>query len=184
MGRASTARTARWEVEATDLTAEPARSGEYLTAGQLSDAINLSPGTIMDSITRARITVTDNPRSAICRPAARIGRLPLWSPQQRDEFLRIREEAKDSKDIIRKLEAVDEEEARQRSLYSLVEFAAMFNVHDQTLRRAQGHDGTFPKAVARRRKDLPGVPEHLFPLGPMVDWAHAKGYAVNVTVVR
>lgn len=178
---------ARWAKGARDLTDIPAEASKYLTVGQLSDAIGLAPGTIKDSITRQPITATDNPRSAICMPAARIGdNLPLWSPQQRDNYLRIREEVKAAKDAAKEtakqLEAITADEARERDLYSLVEIAAMFNLHDQTLRRAQSQDGSFPRAVARRRKDLPGVPEHLFELDKMVQWADAKGYKVSPLV--
>lgn len=170
---------ARWAMEARDLTDTPAEAGKYLTVGQLSDAIGLAPGTIKDSITRSPITNTDNPRSAICMPAARIGdNLPLWSPEQRDNFLRIRQEVESAKDAAKQLEAVTAAEARERNLYSLVELAEMFNLHDQTLRRAQSQDGSFPRAVARRRKDLPGVPEHLFELDPMIEWAQTKGYKI------
>lgn len=169
---------ARWAAEALDLTLTPAKVVDYLTAEQLSDAIGLAPGTILDSITRKKITQLDNPRSAICRPAARIGDIPFWSPKQRDKFLRLREEAKDARDVLKSLEAVSAAEAADRDLYSLVELAEMFELHDQTLRRAQSQDGTFPRAVARRRKDIPGVPEHLFELVPMATWASAQGYKV------
>jgi hypothetical protein len=172
---------ARWATGATDLTATPGEASKYLTVGQLSDAIGLAPGTIKDSITRAPITNPDNPRSAICRPAARIGDLPLWTPEQRDRFLRIRRTT-DEKSAV-KLEAITADEARERDLYSLVELAEMFDVHDQTLRRAQSQDKDFPRAVARRRKAIPGVPEHLFKLDPMVKWARTKGYRVPETAV-
>lgn len=171
---------ARWATEAIDLTATPGEAAHYLTVGQLSDAIGLAVGTIMDSITRAPITNEHNPRSAICRPAARIGDdVALWTAEQRDEFLRIRKLADQAREEARNLDAVTPEEARQRKLFSLVEFADMFDVHDQTLRRAQSQDGSFPPAVARRRRDIAGVPEHLFPLDEMVTWARAKGYKVK-----
>lgn len=173
---------ARWATQAKDLTATPGEASKYLTVGQLSDAIGLAPGTIRDSITRAPITNPDNPRSAICRPAAHVGtKVPLWSPKQRDEYLRIRREADDARDVIERLEAITATEARERGLYSLVELAERFNVHDQTLRRAQSQDGSFPRAIARRRKDVPGVPEHLFSLEAMNGWAAAKGYTAQKT---
>lgn len=170
---------ARWAIEAIDLTATPGKSADYLTIGQLSDAIGLSEETIKDSITRAPITQTDSPRSAICLPAAHIGgKVPLWTEEQRDRFLAIRQEQEEARDVIRKLEAVTAAQARERNLYSIIEYAAMFQLHDQTLRRAQSQDGNFPRAVARRRKDNPGVPEHLFELEPMIKWARSKGHVV------
>lgn len=170
---------ARWARKAIDLTATPGEAVHYLTVGQLSDAIGLAEGTIEDSITRAPITNTDNPRSAICEPAARIGdRVPLWSKEQRDLFLTIQEEQEDAKDVVTQLDAVTVAEARERNLYSIIEYAKMFGLHDQTLRKALSQDGNFPRAVARRRKDNPGVPEHLFELGPMIEWMRSKGHPV------
>lgn len=172
---------ARWMIAAKDLTATPGEAVNYLTVGELSDATGLAPGTINDSITRAAITNTNNPRSAICRPAARIGDVPLWSKEQRAKFLAIREAQENAATTL--LEAVSADHALKHDLYSLVEYADMFGVHDQTLRRAQSQDGDFPPAVARRCKDAPGVPEHLFKLGPMQAWAENKGYAVREDAV-
>jgi len=167
---------ARWASKAIDLTATPGEVPNYLTVGQLSDAIGLAEGTINDSITRTPITNLDNPRSAICEPAGIFGGLPMWSPAQRDKFLAIRARQEEAK--TETLEAISVAEAYERKLYSIIEYAAMFKLHDQTLRRAQSQDGTFPRAIARRRKDVPGVPEHLFPLGPMIEWMHSKGHPV------
>lgn len=180
---ARTPRVAQWAVQAIDLTANPGEAAKYLTVGQLSDAVGLAESTILDSITRAPITVAANPRSAICRPAAHIGfKVPLWNPKQRDEYLRIREESNDAKDVVRKLEGVNEEEARKRGLHSLVEFSGMFDLHDQTLRRAASQDKTFPHAVAQREVDTAGVPEHLFPIEQMFNWARSKGYTTDTPV--
>ncbi len=168
---------ASWQSDAVDLTADPGRAAQFYTVGKLSDLIGLAPGTITDSITRAPITNPDNPRSAICRPYARIGRLPLWTKKQADAYLRIQRRQQESAvDKTELLEPVDVNEARERNLFSFVEYARMFSVHDQTLRRAQSQDGSFPLAVARRKREVAGVPEHLFPLDEMVLWARGKGY--------
>jgi len=172
-------RWARWMTEALDLTDTPAQSGDYLTAGQLSDAIGLAEVTILDPITRTPITQTSNPRSAICRPAARIGPIPLWSKEQLARYQELRAAREEDKALgPHALDAVSATEAEKRGLYSIIEYAEMLNLHDQTLRRAQSHDETFPPAVARRHKDTPGVPEHLFEIEPMINWAHGKGYEV------
>jgi hypothetical protein len=171
---------AQWMIQAKDLTDDPGRAALYLTVGQLSNAVGLAPGTITDSLTRPPITVKDNPRRAICRPAARIGRLPLWTRQQLDEFLAIRDRVEKDRELgPHAIEAVTVDQALERGLFSLVEYAELFDVHDQTLRRAQSQDGTFPPAVARRRKDVPGVPEHLFERAAMTTWAESKGYIVQ-----
>lgn len=175
---------ARWMVDALDLTATPGEASKFLTVGQLSDATGLAEDTIKDSITRSPITVANNPRSAICRPAARIASLPLWSKQQLDEFLTIRQENEDAKDVIKRLEAISEDQARERNLFSLVKFAELLKLHDQTLRRAQSQDGSFPQAVARLSKDVPGVPEHLFEFSAMIEWARAKGYNTPEVIIR
>jgi hypothetical protein len=170
---------ARWMQAARDLTATPGEASNYLTVGELSDLIGLAPGTIKDSITRSPITNTTNPRSAICRPAARISDLPLWSREQVDEFLAIAASRETVSDVT--LELVSVADAYKRRLFSLVEFAEMFDVHDQTLRRAQSQDGEFPRAVARRSTSGPGVPEHLFEQDAMFAWAASRGYAISGT---
>lgn len=179
---------AQWKQEAKDLTDTPGEAGKYLTVGKISDATGLAAGTLKDSITRKAISNKKNPRSALCRPAARVGDVPLWSPQQLDRYQRLRAEREAEREDAkgaRNLESVTIMEAINRKLYSLVEYAEMFKVHDQTLRRAQSQDGTFPAAVACRQNFGPGVPEHLFPYDKMIAWASGKeGYAVPAMAAR
>lgn len=170
---------AQWAQKAVDLTLTPSKVPAYLTVGQLSDATGLSDKYLLDPLTRAEITNPDNPRGALCRPAAKFGDTPMWSHEQLAEYRR-RVDARSKTE----LETVTPAEARERRLYSTAELAEVLDVHDQTLRRAQNNDVEYPPAVARRvRVGNPGPPDHVRSLDAVLKWAHRRGYAVNTESV-
>lgn len=163
---------ARWADGALDLTDDLDQAARYLTVGRVSDATGLSANTIRDSLTRREITNPDNPRGALCRPAARIGDVPLWAQEQVDEFLR-RKDAADA--ATSDLPLVSTEDARERGLVSTEEIAEHFQQHDQTVRRWQRYDKDYPKAEARRSRDgRSGPPEHVRSLAAVIAWHDAK----------
>lgn len=167
---------AQWAQGIPDIITTPGRITEFLTSGQLSDATGLAENTLLDRLTRKPITRKDSPRGALCRPAARLGDLPLWSPEQLAEY-HARIEARNKRE--QELPVVTPAQARERHLYSTFELAEMLGLHDQTLRRAQGDDEDYPDVVATRSRDgRPGVPEHVRELGAVLEWAHGRGYAV------
>lgn len=165
---------AQWALEAEDISATPGRITEFLTVGQLSDATGLAEDTLKDPLTRTKITNADNPRGALCRPTHRFHDIPLWSPEQLEDYRR-RLETRGKPD----LPPVSPGEAAKRRLFSTVELARLLDVHDQTLRRAQNTDETYPPAVARRtRGGNPGVPEHVRELDKVLAWADARRYRI------
>jgi hypothetical protein len=164
---------ARWADGALDLTDDLEQAASYLTVGRVSDATGLSANTIRDSLTRREITTPENPRGALCRPAARIGDVPLWAQEQVDEFLRRKEAAEAI--AATDLPLVSDEEASRRGLASTEEIATRFGQHDQTVRRWQRYDKDYPKAVARLSRDgRSGPPEHLRELAAVDAWHEAK----------
>lgn len=171
-------RVARWEADALDLTKDIRTAATYLAVGEVSDLTGLSTQTIEDSLTRKPITNEANPRGALCNPAARIGRIPLWSRQQVDEYLRRRRaiEAEPTPDW----PTVSKDEAEEQGLVDIVTAAKRFGLHEQTLRKAQRFDATYPKTVAVRSRDgRPGPPEHLRRWDEIVEWGKREGYKVQ-----
>jgi hypothetical protein len=169
-------RRAEWAANALDLTHEPGRSQNYLTVGAVSDLTGLSTRTIEDSLTREEITNEDNPRGALCRPAARVGNVPLWEPAQVDEYKR-RVRASSNRQVA--LPLVTPQEADERGLVTVEEAADRLGVHGQTLRRHQRNDNNYPPALARRsRGGAPGVPEHVREWSAILVWAESKGIEV------
>lgn len=165
---------AQWALKAEDISATPGRITEFLTVGQLSDATGLAEDTLMDPLTRTEITNGDNPRGALCRPTHRFHDIPLWHPDQLAEYRRRLEDKPKAT-----LPPVSPAEAAKRRLFSTVELASLLGVHDQTLRRAQNNDETYPPAVARRtRGGNPGVPEHVRELDKVLAWADARRYEI------
>jgi hypothetical protein len=170
---------ARWSADALDLARNPEKITDYLTVGQLSDATGLAEATLKDSLTREKITNEENPRGALCRPAAKFGGEPMWHPDQLAEFRRrVAVKNGDTED----LPLITAAEATERQLVSIAEIAELLGVHDQTLRSAQAKDSTFPAAIARRsRGGRPGVPEHVRKLDDVMNWANTRGYNATVS---
>ncbi len=170
---------ARWAAGALDLTGDLETAATYFTVGQVADATGLSPNTINDSLTRRKITNEANPRGALCRPEARVGDVPLWSQAQVDEYHR-RHTALAA--VETDLPLVSVIEAADRGLVSTEEIAELFDLHDQTVRRWQRYDETYPDAVARRdRNGRSGPPEHVRELRAVLAWADEKGIVVPST---
>jgi hypothetical protein len=132
---------------------------------------------LTDSLTRREITNKSNPRGALCRPEARVGDVPLWSQGQVDEYLR-RKAAQEAREI-EDLPMVSTEEARKQGLVSTEEIATLFDQHDQTVRRWERYDETYPAKVARRSRDgRSGPPEHVRERAAVMAWAASKGITV------
>lgn len=170
---------ARWAAGALDLTGDIKAASQYLEIGRVADATGLSTNTIADSLTRRPITNPANPRGALCQPVARVGDVPLWSQEQVDEFLR-RQTAQEGSET--DLPLVTSAEARERGLVSTEEIAELFDLHDQTVRRWQRYDETYPGAVAKRdRGGRSGPPEHVREMSAVLEWAGTKGITVPGT---
>lgn len=171
---------ARWAAGALDLTGDIKAATAYLEIGRVADATGLSPNTIADSLTRREITNSLNPRGALCRPAAKVGDVPLWSQEQVDEYLK-RKEAQEHREA-EELPMVSTEQAREQGLVSTEEIAELFDQHDQTVRRWERYDETYPAKVARRSRDgRSGPPEHVRELRAVLTWAESKGITVPGT---
>jgi len=170
-------RVARWEADALDLSDDIQTAAQYLPVGKVSDLTGLSSETIEDSLTREPITNLANPRSALCNPAARIGRLPLWHPDQVAAYKRLQAAA--DAEPAPSWPTVSKDEAEAQGLVDIVTAAERFGLHEQTLRKAQRFDATYPETVAVRARDgRPGPPEHLRSWDAILEWGKSKGYTV------
>lgn len=166
---------AQWAAGALDLTRTPEKLKDYLTIGQVCDLTNLAEESILDDLTRSEITNAQSSRGVLCRPAAKFGDVPFWSPEQVEEYHK-RKRANENRAPLPRIEL---DEARARQLVSTEEQARRFDVHDQTVRRWQARDGDYPVTVGRRdRGGRPGVPDHVRPWPEIVEWAAVKGRAI------
>lgn len=147
---------AAWTRKARDLTYSPNEWADYLTAEQIQHATGLSHATLRDSMARPEITNPAVPRGALCRPAARIGPIPMWSPAQRDEYLRrVRQAeivAKSSAARLNELPKYTMAEARERGLTTIEDLAQELGCAINPLRRL-GRDQNMPAPVALARRD-------------------------------
>lgn len=146
---------ARWAADAVDLSEDPTQCVSYKSLTQVSEATGLSVATIRDSMLRDPITDPDNPRGAICRPAARIGgqmnAVPLWSERQLDDF-HARTERRDAAKLNparMQLPRITPEDAARRGLASTEDIAEKLGRAVNTLRRyVRDYTATFPPEVA------------------------------------
>lgn len=151
---------AAWTRDARDLTHDPGEARHYLTIQQLSDAISRSEHTIRDAMARQVITNPAVPRGAICRPAARIGMVPLFAPEQRDEYLRreavLVEAPRGLRGRTSGLPEYTAKQARQLGMVTLTALAGELGCELNTLRRI-GRDHGMPDAVAVAAREVQGL---------------------------
>jgi hypothetical protein len=167
-------RLAEWAKEAKDFTDNPSRAKGLLSIGDVSDMTGLAKATIRDSLTRRQVS-SPTARGAICRPYARIGEVPLWSPDQVTEYQRRASLANAQRANSDVLPLISIGEAAERGLITTKDICAMLGLHDQTLRRYERDDETYPPALARQSRDgQPGVPEHVRDRAEVLAWARDK----------
>lgn len=181
---------ARWTLDARDITRDPDTWGDYLTAQELSDLIDLGENTIMDTLTR-RVTDPTDPRIAIYRPAARIGptrlnSLPRWTRDQAAEYLRLFEQrgtlprAEDR----RELPVYTAAAAKRAGLASTAELAELLGRAENSLRWwarsfrvATDDTPAFPPEVGiaeRQPPDQFGPPRGLRKIRDVQRWVDAN----------
>lgn len=182
---------AAWTRDAVDITEAGADEwGKYLTVQKLSDEIGLAVATIMDTL--ARNPLDADPRSAIFRPAARIGQtalaaVPLWAPEQRDRYLKLAKARNATNTVERKRKSAggaaglpvhNVAEAAERGLASTEELAEITGVAENTLRRWARENRDFPPEVGIAERVPPhqmGPPRTLRKIQAVKDWIAAYG---------
>jgi hypothetical protein len=173
---------AAWTRHARDVSTEPDARSRYLNVQELSTRIGLAVDTILDTLTRKLEDPTD-PRTAILQPVARTGRSrvgadPYWSPEQADEYIRLRE-ARDmrGRSLVRqKLPVYSKADARRAGLAGTAELAEIFDCAENTIRWwARSYAETFPAEVgiAEREGDFMfGPPRGLRKVADVERWIH------------
>ena len=151
---------AQWTKTAIDLSDDLSLVAGYLGLTEVCAETNLEPSTIADSLLRPEIDNRENPRGALCRPAARIGGMlrptPLWSRAQvRDyhERVQLREESR-RMNARAELPVLTSGQALQQGLATIEDIARIVPPQvpgepagraEHTMRRyARDYAGTFP----------------------------------------
>ncbi len=168
---------AAWTRTARDLINDPDQWSDYLTIQQVSDHTALAVGTLRDNMARPEIKSPEVPRGALCRPRARINKLPLWHPDQVAEYDRRVAALADR--APEKLPEVSAAEARARGLVSITELTAELGCERNTLRRI-GRDQPMPRPVAlakRERSGMHGRQHELRDRVATLRWIHAYSQA-------
>lgn len=197
---------ALWAEDVEDLY--PGRLDEvsrYLDVAQVSARTGLSTNTILDSLSRPKVTSETNVLGPLSRPAAHVGGSPLWSQEQVDESLRRQKAINEQRATGQRhlgggdeaLPTMTPDEADQRGFLSTAEIAeiahmrrgqngAWKSVHEQTVRRWARDDGDFPKAVALRLRSSghPGVPIVLYNGGQVRAWLATKAPKIKIVESR
>lgn len=177
---------AAWTEHAKDITKDGAEEwGKYLTAQQLSDGIGLAVATIMDTLAR-RPKDTD-PRSAIYRPAVRIGQtavaaVPMWTAEQRDRYITLAHARDAANTVERKRKAAggaaglpiyNVAEAAEKGLATTEELAGLTEYAENTLRRFAREGEGFPPEVGIAERVAPqqfGPPRTLRSIAAVRKW--------------
>ena len=175
---------AAWTETATDITGDRDRWDDYLNVKGLADQIGLAPATIMDTLP-LRTLQSDDPRSAIYRPAARIGQtrlaaIPMWDPAQAEAYNEIadgREDISQERAARRaRLPVYTLLQAAEHGLASTKELAQAIGVAENVVRKWSRNDATFPPEVAVAERVAPhqyGPPRMLRSLVEVRAWVLA-----------
>lgn len=184
---------ARWAKGVEDLAQRHHEVGQYLTVAQVAGRIGLSPNTIADALSRPAISRGRNPLRPLCRPAMRIGNVPLWSEEQVQEALALRRSGTASghrhlgstkrqlpvlsKNSANKLGYVSTREIAERVYMTArarrdPESGNLKSVHEQTVRRWARDEEDFPAAIALRARENEhaGVPMVVY------DWKQVQAF--------
>ena len=182
---------AAWTKTARDITEDgPLEWTKYLTVEQLSDAIDLAKATILDSLARRNLQDSD-PRSAIYRPAARVGQTalnatPLWTWDQCDRYITLAEARAEQIVTARRrktakgvgqLPKYNVAEVAERGLASMEELATITGYAENTLRRFVRENPDFPPEVGIAPRVPPqqyGPPRTLRSIGQVKAWLKLK----------
>lgn len=169
---------AAWTKQAEDITGDRGRWDAYLNAQQLSNLIDRSEHTIMDTLTRN--PRPDDPRSAIAQPAARIGQtalaaIPLWLPEQATAYLELQEARGDgpAERDRSELPVYTVTEAADHGLASTDELAKITGKAENSLRRWAREAPDFPKELGAAERAVPfqfGPPRVLRSVVDVCDW--------------
>lgn len=151
-------------------------AGNYLTEIQVSEITGFAPSTITNALSRQKITAKNNPLGPISRPAKRIGNRPLYSREQAEAALKLRQAAGERRHFGgqgKPLDAVTFEEAQRCGFVSTADLAELIGVHEQTVRAwARMHDD-FPAPVALRERpasEPKGAPSVVWEREPALQW--------------
>lgn len=176
-----TSTRARWTEGIPDLTSRLHQAGNYLPVSKVAEATGYSPKTILDLLSREKITSDRNPQAPLSRPAARIDSTPLYSLAQVEECLRRKRFESGSP---QPLPSVTEAEAIERGWIGYTEIAQIARVHEQTVRKWASRQGDFPPAIARRERGdeaHSGVPFVVRDGVAVRNWLRRNGYGEAVT---
>jgi hypothetical protein len=150
-------------------------AGNYLTEVQVSELTGFAVTTIMNALSRQKITSTTNPLGPISRPVRRIGSKPLYSREQAEAALELRHKGgrKRFGGQDEPLPSVTFEESERCGYRSVADLADQVGVHEQTVRSWFRMYATAPKPVALRERhpdDPKGAPSVVFEGGPALQW--------------
>jgi hypothetical protein len=152
---------AAWTRTARDLTHNLAEAKNYLTIQVLATQTNLSPSTIRDNMARPPIDNDTVPRSAICRPAARIGPTPLWSPSQVVDYhqrAKRRDQQRHAQAAAKsKLPVVGADDPQRAELVTIEQLVGELGCALNTMRRLSRDAEDFPPPVALAARERQGT---------------------------
>lgn len=179
---------AGWARDVVDLyeTGDLAEAANLLNAAAVASATGLSIKTIEDALSRPPVTKKTNPLYPLSRPHRRMGNSPLWSHEQVDQAVELRQV--DGPRYLgggdEQLPTIDPGSADALGYLSTTEIAAMVpnprnperTVHEQTVRRWAREYGDFPNAVALRERvgSHPGVPIVVYNGDEIRAWLYSK----------
>ena len=132
-----------------DLTNRLAEAAKYLSLDECAEKTSLSTVTLLDLLRRKRIDDETVPKSALSRPAARMGKNPLYSKAQVKTYLG-RLKARDAQSTrASAVPTLTPEEAAEQGAMTLQQLADHHGMSKIHLRRSMSESDSCPGPVGK-----------------------------------
>lgn len=165
------AKLPRWARDVPDLSASLDEVGRYWSLEMAARETGLSPVQLREYLDRPQITNATKAASRMSRPARRLGKEPLYSPEQCQEYVKLAGAPSAKAALLESLETVTAAQAEELGLATMDQLADEHRITRSTLKNHMQTYGGFPPIRAKlSRAGKAGRPAELRSKDEVAAW--------------